>query len=98
MASTAHRAARRRWFVEAGWRTIVGGPEPGAYAQEYLESGADFVVFGEGELTMQELLQSFRNGGPGSHANIAGIAFLDNEGVMRRTPARMQIADLDAQP
>ena len=41
---------------EAGWNTVVGGPEPGAYAQEYLESGADFVVFGEGEITMEELL------------------------------------------
>ncbi len=41
---------------EAGWRVIVGGPEPGAYAQEYLESGAEFVVFGEGEGTMEELL------------------------------------------
>jgi radical SAM superfamily enzyme YgiQ (UPF0313 family) len=37
---------------EAGWRVIVGGPEPGAYAQEFLESGADFVVSGEGESTM----------------------------------------------
>src|ERR1700744_6381493 len=41
---------------EAGWTTIVGGPEPGAYALEYLQSGANFVVFGEGELTMEELL------------------------------------------
>ncbi len=32
---------------EAGWKTIVGGPEPGAYALEYLQAGADFVVFGE---------------------------------------------------
>ena len=29
---------------EAGWKTIVGGPEPGAYALEYLQAGADFVV------------------------------------------------------
>src|SRR6478752_7235591 len=30
---------------QAGWRVIVGGPEPGAYAREYLEAGAEFVVF-----------------------------------------------------
>ncbi len=47
---------------EAGWKTIVGGPEPGAYALEYLQAGADFVVFGEGELTVGELLESFRCG------------------------------------
>ncbi len=47
---------------EAGWKTIVGGPEPGAYSLEYLQAGADFVVFGEGELTVGELLASFRCG------------------------------------
>ena len=41
---------------------MVGGPEPGAYAQEYLQAGADFVVFGEGELTMAELLMALRHG------------------------------------
>ena len=24
---------------DAGWKTIVGGPEPGAYVREYLEAG-----------------------------------------------------------
>jgi radical SAM superfamily enzyme YgiQ (UPF0313 family) len=45
---------------EAGWKTIVGGPEPGAYVREYLESGADVVVLGEGEITMEELLPALR--------------------------------------
>jgi anaerobic magnesium-protoporphyrin IX monomethyl ester cyclase len=31
---------------EAGWRTLVGGPEPGAYVAEYLAAGADVVVIG----------------------------------------------------
>ena len=87
---------------EAGWRVVVGGPEPGAYAQEYLDSGAEFVVFGEGETTMQELLTALR-----ANANIcetewkskvAGVAYLDNAGKFHQNPARMQIADLDAQP
>src|SRR5450756_1544308 len=29
---------------EAGWITVVGGPEPGAYSLEYLQAGARFVV------------------------------------------------------
>jgi anaerobic magnesium-protoporphyrin IX monomethyl ester cyclase len=81
---------------EAGWRTIVGGPEPGAYAREYLDAGADVVVFGEGELTMTELLDTFRHNIP--YTNVSGIAFLDSEGVMRETAQRSQIADLDGQP
>jgi anaerobic magnesium-protoporphyrin IX monomethyl ester cyclase len=82
---------------EAGWKTIVGGPEPGAYALEYLQAGADFVVFGEGELTVQELLEAFRAGATGTE-NISGLAYLDVAGVMHETPQRTQIADLDAQP
>ncbi len=83
---------------EAGWKTVVGGPEPGAYTQEYLEAGADFVVFGEGELTMAELLEAIRAGATDSFASIAGLAFLDESGTVRQTGLRAQIADLDAQP
>lgn len=72
---------------EAGWRTVVGGPEPGAYAQEYLEAGAECVVFGEGELTMTELLLAFRQSGTSSLANVAGIAFLDEDGALHQTPS-----------
>ena len=82
---------------EAGWKTIVGGPEPGAYALEYLQAGADYVVFGEGELTMQDLLAAFRSDATNC-ASIPGLAYLDANGNMRETPQREQIADLDCQP
>jgi len=87
---------------EAGWRVIVGGPEPGAYALEYLESGADIVVSGEGEATMHELLTAFRSGvdfsDSGWKSRIAGVSYLDSEGVLHQNLPREQIADLDAQP
>lgn len=85
---------------QAGWRVIVGGPEPGAYAQEYLEAGAEFVVFGEGEATLQELLTALREH-PDALAwrsKIAGVAYLDDSGRFHQNPPRGQIADLDAQP
>src|SRR5262245_35208474 len=47
---------------EAGWRTVVGGPEPGAYVEEYLAAGADVVVIGEGEITLEELLAILLSG------------------------------------
>jgi radical SAM superfamily enzyme YgiQ (UPF0313 family) len=83
---------------EAGWKTIVGGPEPGAYALEYLQAGANYVVFGEGELTMQDLLEAFRAGAVDSCTNIPGLAYLDSAGEMCETARRNQIADLDSQP
>ena len=39
-----------------GWKVIVGGPEPANYADEYLLAGADYVVPGEGELVIEQLL------------------------------------------
>jgi radical SAM superfamily enzyme YgiQ (UPF0313 family) len=89
---------------EAGWQTIVGGPEPGAYAAEYLEAGADVVVVGEGELTVEELLPALQAvrarscGRTQALAGIRGIAFLDEDGSIRRTSVRAQIPDLDALP
>jgi len=82
---------------QAGWKTIVGGPEPGAYALEYLRAGADFVVAGEGELTLQELLQAFRCNET-DYAKIGGLSFLDDAGNLVQNAPRAQIADLDAQP
>ena len=89
---------------EAGWQTLAGGPEPGAYTDEYLEAGADVVVIGEGEITVEELLPALRavragsRGGVAALESIHGIAFRGEDGSVRRTPPRRQIADLDSQP
>jgi anaerobic magnesium-protoporphyrin IX monomethyl ester cyclase len=82
---------------KAGWKTVVGGPEPGAYALEYLHAGAEYVVSGEGELTLEELLQALR-AGEKDMSKIAGLSFLDDRGEMIQGPPRAQIADLDGQP
>ncbi len=89
---------------EAGWQTVVGGPEPATYIEEYLDAGADVVVIGEGEITLEEVmpaLASIRAGqATPSHvlAAVAGIAFRSEDGVTRRTPARALIPNLDEQP
>ena len=83
---------------EAGWTTIVGGPEPGAYVREYLDSGADVVVLGEGEITMEELLPALRQNSDAALSSVHGIAFLRDDGQVHQTPPRDQIPDLDSQP
>jgi len=79
----------------AGWKVIVGGPEPASYAREYLDSGADVVVEGEAELTLEELLPALRTG---SIEGVPGIIFRRPDGSIARTAARALIPDLDAQP
>jgi len=83
---------------QAGWRTIVGGPEPGAYVQEYLAAGADVVVIGEGEITLEELVPALRSHAFDNLHRIEGIAFLSPDGSLVRTKPRQQIKDIDAQP
>lgn len=82
---------------ESGWTTVVGGPEPGAYSVEYLQAGADFVVSGEGELTMEELLLALRNSHP-DLSKIDGLGFYDRDGNYCQNPPRRQIQNLDEQP
>ena len=80
----------------AGWKTVVGGPEPGAYVREYLEAGAEVVVLGEGEITMEELLRVFQSGSDIALQSVCGIAFLDESGHLHQTGPRAQISDIDA--
>jgi anaerobic magnesium-protoporphyrin IX monomethyl ester cyclase len=83
---------------EAGWKTVVGGPEPGANVEEYLLAGADVVVIGEGEITMEELLPILQGGSPRELQHVRGIAFIDDGGRVQLTAPRPLIPDIDRQP
>jgi len=82
----------------AGWQTVVGGPEPGAYVNEYLDCGADVVVIGEGELTLEELVPALQSRAADALRQVNGIAFRAEEGNVFHTPPRQQIRDIDSQP
>src|SRR3989454_11243719 len=83
---------------DAGWKTVVGGPESGANVEEYLLAGADVVVIGEGEITMEELLPILRGRSPGELQRVRGIAFIDDGGRVQCTGPRPLIPDIDRQP
>jgi radical SAM superfamily enzyme YgiQ (UPF0313 family) len=82
---------------KAGACVVLGGPEPVNYAQEYLDSGADIIVSGEGELTLEALIPHLARFGLSGLESINGIIFRE-DGRLTRTPAREQIRDLTAQP
>ena len=90
-----------------GARVVVGGPDPPYHAQAYLAAGADVVVVGEGEQTLEELLPALlthRGSGNGVSASsvdwssIQGIVFKAGDGEIVRTPPRDLLPDLDGQP
>ncbi len=59
-------------------QVVVGGPDPPYYAAEYLAAGADVVVFGEGEATLEELIPgpaTCRLHERSARRDFAGIAF-----------------------
>ena len=80
----------------AGWRVVLGGPEPINYATEYLAEGADVIVAGEGESALEQLLATGMD--PAWWPRIDGIAFLSPDGSVVHTQPAQPISDLDRQP
>ena len=82
---------------QCGARVVVGGPDPPHHAESYLQHGADVVVVGEGEHTLEELLPVLAST-DGDCSAINGIVFTDAGGSIVRTPPRALMPDLDRQP
>src|SRR5258708_6996475 len=66
----------------AGWKVILGGPEPASYPEQYLDAGADVIVEGEAEHTLEELL---RSGLSNQGGDIRGIFYRNADGSITRT-------------
>lgn len=65
---------------------ILGGPHPTAFPEHVLSTTpADYVVVGEGEETLPDLVECLANGGPPE--KVAGIVFKSGREI-RRTPGR----------
>lgn len=83
-------------------KVILGGPEVRNYAENFLNYGADFIVIGEGEETMLELVRTLNAvtlSGVEAHqlASIKGIAYLEN-GALVTTAERPLIKDINTLP
>ncbi len=83
---------------EHGAIVILGGPEPAPNAAEYLARGADVIVEGEGELTVEELLGAIDARGVHRLHDVRGVWFRDDAGTVVRTEPRALIPDLDQLP
>jgi anaerobic magnesium-protoporphyrin IX monomethyl ester cyclase len=80
--------------INPGIKTIIGGVHPTFMYEEVLAHNfVDFVVRGEGEITLVELLKAIESGTELN--NIKGIAFRTNNNILC-TPSRPFIEDLDS--
>ena len=83
-----------------GTTIILGGPEVTYSAENFLRYGADYIVIGEGEETMFELVKGLTlNPSPEERDfnYIQGIAFLKDR-LFIQTSTREKIKDLDELP
>ena len=91
--------ARRVKDVHPPASVIVGGVHPTFMAEEMLADAGgdiDFIVRGEGEQTIEELLRTLSE--DGDPATVRGLTFLDGEGSPVQTPPRPFLADLEEYP
>ncbi|HMH20795.1 MAG TPA: radical SAM protein [Puia sp.] len=81
---------------QKGSIVILSSSDSTDHYREYLEQGADFIVLGEGEQTLLELVDAIRQGQT-DFLSIAGLAFLRGNDTVK-TAARKVMKELDELP
>jgi anaerobic magnesium-protoporphyrin IX monomethyl ester cyclase len=80
---------------EMGCTVIVSSSDAADHAKKYFEHGADYVIRGEGEDTLRELLTTLE--ADGDPSAIAGLAFCRRDEVVLTQPRKV-LRHLDALP
>lgn len=77
---------------------ILGGPDVRYNAESYIEAGADFIVIGEGEQTMLELINNLNTPMNPFLDQLKGIVFKNYFGKIIFNEEREKIKDIDTLP
>ena len=81
---------------QKGCTVIVCSSDATDHFEKYLEEGAHFIILGEGEQTLSELVDTIEKDTP-DFISIPGIAFIHNNAVIK-TVKRTVMKDLDSLP
>jgi anaerobic magnesium-protoporphyrin IX monomethyl ester cyclase len=79
-----------------GLKVIASSSDAADHYEKYIANGVDFVVIGEGEITLKELITKLDNVET-NIKNVDGLAFKENGDVIR-TPPRQIVKELDSFP
>jgi anaerobic magnesium-protoporphyrin IX monomethyl ester cyclase len=79
-------------------RVVLGGPEVRNHIVNFLKHGADYIVLGEGEATMLELVQWIDNKSTKNISDIEGVAWKDELLEVRQNKERTKLRNLDELP
>lgn len=81
-----------------GCLVIVNGSDATDHLEDYFAHGADFILLGEGEITLGELLGKLEQGDNRDYETIRGLAWRQENGDISRSPKREFIRELDRLP
>ena len=76
-------------------KIALGGPDVTYNLENYLKTGAHFIIIGEGEQTITELYQAISN--KTDITKVTGIAYLEND-QLTKTPPRVKLKDISTLP
>jgi len=79
-----------------GCTVIVSSSDSTDHYEQYCREGADFVLLGEAEMTLLEVVNAIKNK-QSDFLHIQGLAYLQNDAVIK-TSRRTVMKDLDALP
>ena len=82
---------------QLGCIVVVHGSDPTDHLGSYIDRGADYVIVGEGETTLLELVDFLHHKNTRVRSAISGIAYRNN-GSIHQTDKREVLTDLDVLP
>lgn len=85
----------QQFAKERGAKVITCSSDSTDHFEKYLSNGADFVLRGEGEVTLKELIQVLNLGRDGKE--VKGVFFISNDGI-KTPPPRGVNTELDILP
>lgn len=78
-------------------KVIISGSDATDHSQDYLQNGADFIIVGEGEVTLSDLVKELVSGNTGFE-KIPGLVFKTKKNELVKTEPRNVLKDLDSIP
>lgn len=82
---------------EFGCKVIVSGSDATDHLNKYFLNKADYIICGEGEITLGEIADKLNNTSQKDLHEINGLAYIQNNEIIR-TDKRQVIKDLDSLP
>lgn len=79
-------------------KVVMGGPDITYNVENYLKNGADYLVIGEGENTMLELVQHIEKNPTDEPVDVSGLAFTNNTGEVVKTAPRTKVREINELP